>query len=123
LSLHDKQIFLMKIHSSSLTFSHASLSRQQVGKQSSAQSKDEIKELLSIRNSHDGSNSLFPSYPPEEIRQSLDISELNSTKDLENSVPPRDIRVLRALTAYSEEFNKLLVDQHTRVAPGIDAYV
>jgi hypothetical protein len=113
----------MKIHSSSLTHTHASLSRQQVGKQSSARNKDE-KELPSVKNVSDHNNPHYPSTPSEEIRPVLEISGLSSTfPDKNNSVPLRDTRVLRALTAYSQEFNKPLADQNSRVAQGIDTYV
>lgn len=113
----------MKIHSSSLTHTHASLNRQPVGKQNSARNKDE-KELLSVDKVRELSNSHYPLNPSEEIRPVLDISGLsNAFPDKDNSVRPPDTRVLRALSAYSQELNQPLADQSNHLAQRIDTFV
>jgi hypothetical protein len=113
----------MRIHSSSLTLTPSSFNQQQVGKQGSAQNKNEIKEPLFTNGSHDNHPPFFPSYSPEEIRQTLAVAGLNiTTIDKENTVPPRDTRILRALTAYNQELNKPFLAQRARVTPGIDIY-
>jgi len=113
----------MKIHSSSLTRTQASINRQPVGKQNSARNKDE-KELPNVDKVRELSNSHYPSNPSEEIRPVLEIpGPSNAYTDKDNSVRPRDTRVLRALSAYSQELNQPLADLNNHLAQRIDTFV
>jgi len=109
----------MRIHSSSLTFSPINLN-QNVGKNNSAQNKDENE--LSV--AKDTQNKKFnqPS-SPEEIKKTLDnVGLAIDLSNQDNIIKPTNSRTLRALSAYTQEFNAPLQDQRAQLITGIDAY-
>ncbi|TAK61143.1 hypothetical protein [Methylobacter sp.] len=107
----------MRIHSSSLTFSPLNLN-QKVGKNGSAQNKDEHE--LSI--AKDAQNKKQPS-SPEEIKKTLDnVGLAIDLSSQDNIIKPTNSRTLRALSAYTQEFNAPLQDQRAQLIIGIDAY-
>ncbi len=106
----------MKIHSSSLTFSPISLN-QKVGRNNSAQNKDqnELPDTLNKKTNKPSSS--------EEIKKALDnVSSAIDLSDQDNLIKPTNSRTLRALSAYTQEFNAPLQDQRAQLITGIDAY-
>ncbi|MDO9268742.1 MAG: hypothetical protein Q7T96_06475 [Methylobacter sp.] len=109
----------MRVHNSSLTFSPIGLN-QKVGRNNSAQNKDENE--LSV--AKDAQNKKFnqPS-SPEEIKKTLDnVSLAIDLSGQDNIIKPTDSRTLRALSAYNQAFNAPLQDQRAQLITGIDAY-
>ncbi|HEY8034233.1 MAG TPA: hypothetical protein VIF37_01420 [Methylobacter sp.] len=109
----------MRIHSSSLTFSPINLN-QKVGGNNNAQNNDEHNHKLSV--AKDAPNKKQPS-SPEEIKKTLD--NVGLTVDLsgqDNIIKSTNTRTLRALSAYTQEFNAPLQDQRAQLITGIDAY-
>ncbi len=109
----------MRIHSSSLAFSPINFN-QNVGKNNSAQNKDENE--LSV--AKDAQNKKFnqPS-SPEEIKKTLDnVGLAIDLSSQDNIIKPTNSRTLRALSAYTQEFNAPLQDQRAQLITGIDAY-
>jgi hypothetical protein len=103
----------MRIHSSSLNLP-TSLN-QKVGTNGSAQNNNE----QSIEEDVQNKKSNLPASTIEEIKKTLDTIDFASKG---NSIKPTDTRTLRALSAYSQEFN---APQQARLAEsltGIDAY-
>ncbi|TRW89930.1 hypothetical protein [Candidatus Methylobacter oryzae] len=105
----------MKIHSSSLTFSPIGLN-QKTGRNDSAQNKDP-NELTDTQNK----NTNKPS-SPEEIKKALDTVAAVDLSGQDNLIKPTDSRTLRALSAYTQEFNALQQEQRAQLITGIDAY-
>ncbi|MFI3155663.1 MAG: hypothetical protein QX199_05860 [Methylococcaceae bacterium] len=106
----------MKIHSSSLTFSPIGLN-QKIGRNDSAQNKDP-NELSDTQNKKTNKPS-----SPEEIKKALDnVSSAIDLSDQDNLIKPTNSRTLRALSAYTQEFNAPLQDQRAQLITGIDAY-
>lgn len=106
----------MKIHSSSLNFSPLGFNPK-VGKNNSALNKDE-KALLVVQEAQNPKANKFPS--PEEIEKTINDFDLANQN---NIIKPTDLRTLRALSAYNEQFNALLQEQRGQLLTGIDAYV
>ncbi len=109
----------MRIHSSSLTFKPIDLN-QKVGRNNSAQNKD--KNGLSVAQDEQNKKSNQTS-SPEEIKKAL--NNVNSGIDSsgqDNIIKPTNARTLRALSAYTQEFNAPLQDQRAQLITGIDAY-
>lgn len=106
----------MRIHSSSLTFSPIGLN-QKVGRHDNAQNNDP-NELADTQNKKNATPS-----SSEEIKKALD--NVNSVIDLSNQdnlIKPTNSRILRALSAYTQEFNAPQLDQRAQLITGIDAY-
>jgi len=109
----------MRVHSSSLTFSPISFN-QKVGKNNSAPSKDNND--LSV--AKDTQNKQFnqPS-SPEEIKKVLDNGSLTiDLSNQDNIIKPTNSRTLKALSAYTQEFNAPQQEQRAQLVTGIDAY-
>ena len=114
----------MKIHSSSLTLRQPSLNRQPIGKQTNARNKDENTIAPGIRTSDAGLNGQTSAQSSEQVKPITEISRLNNSPDDKAfAFSPRDSRVSKALTAYSQELNQLLVDPSSRAAQVIDTFV
>lgn len=109
----------MRIHSSSLTFSPIN-HNQKIGRNNSAQNKDENE--LSV--AKDAQNKKFnQSSISEEIKKTRnDISLAIDLSGQDNIIKPTDSRTLRALSAYNQAFNAPLHDQRAQLITGIDAY-
>lgn len=108
----------MRIHSSSLTFSPLG-PNPKVGRNNSAQNKDENE--LPVAKDAQNKNP-YPS-SPEEIKKTLDnVSLAIDLSGQDNIIKPTDSRALRALSAYTQEFNAPLQDQRAQLITGIDAY-
>lgn len=106
----------MKIHSSSLTFSPTGLS-QKVARNDSAQNKAP-NELSDSQNKPANKPS-----SPEEIKKALDnVSSVTDLSSQDNLIKPTNARTLRALSAYTQEFNAPQQDQRAQLITGIDAY-
>lgn len=114
----------MKIHSSSLAFTPIGFN-QQVGKNNSAQNKNEKDELLASRDSKNKplNQAILPSSTPDEIKKTLDNAGfgLDPIKQV-NLIKPIDSKTSRALSAYSRELNSPMQDQRTQLITGIDIY-
>lgn len=109
----------MRIHSSSLTFSPISLN-QKIGQNNSAQNKDENE--LSVAKDAQNKKINQPS-SPEEIKKTLDnVGLAIDLSSQDNIIKPTNSRTLRALSAYTQEFNAPLQDQRAQLITGIDAY-
>lgn len=107
----------MRIHSSSLTFSPINLN-QKIGGYNNAQNKDEHE----LPVAKDAQNKKQPS-SPEEIKKTLDnVSLAIDLSGQDNLIQPINSRTLRALSAYTQEFNAPLQDQRAQLITGIDAY-
>ncbi|HEY8219629.1 MAG TPA: hypothetical protein VIF86_05965 [Methylobacter sp.] len=109
----------MRIHSSSLTFSPIKFN-QNVGKNNSAQNKDE-NELSVTKDAQ--SKKINQSSLSEEIKKTR--NDVGLTIDLtgqNNIIKPTDSRTLRALSAYNQAFNAPLQEQRAQLISGIDAY-
>ncbi|MGZ8158112.1 MAG: hypothetical protein ACXWT4_04805 [Methylobacter sp.] len=107
----------MRIHSSSLNFSPLG-PNPKVGRNNSAQNKDE-NEFPVAKNAP---NKNQPS-SPEEIKKALDnVGLAIDLSGQDNIIKPTDSRTLRALSAYTQEFNAPLQDQRAQLITGIDAY-
>lgn len=107
----------MRIHSSSLTFSPINLN-QKVGRNNNAQNKDERELFVG----QDAQNKNQPS-SPEEIKKTLDnVGLAIDLSSQDNIIRPINSRTLRALSAYTQEFNAPLQDQRAQLITGIDAY-
>lgn len=109
----------MEIHSSSLTFSPVGHNRQFIGKDDSAQNKNEANELSIVKKSHNPRLNRVLS--PGEIKETLDNTNLSL--DRHNTDRPTDIRILKALNAYHQAINQPLLDQRVELITGIDTYV
>lgn len=108
----------MRIHSSSLIFQPISLN-QKVGRNNSAQNKDKNELSVSI----DEQNKTNQASSPEEIKKTLDsVSLAIDSSSQDNIIKPTNSRTLRALSAYTQEFNAPLQDQRAQLITGIDAY-
>ena len=99
----------MRIHSSSLN-SFPGLN-QKIGRNDSAQNKNPSIEK-------DAQSKSQPS-SPEEIKKTLANVDLTSQN---NIITPTDPRILRALSAYNQEFNAPQQAQRAQLITGIDAY-
>lgn len=109
----------MRIHNSSLTFTPISLN-QKVGRSDSAQNKD--KNELPVEKDAQNKKINKPS-SPEEIKKTLvNVSSVIDLSDQDNIIKPTNSRALRALSAYTQEFNAPLQDQRAQLITGIDAY-
>ncbi|TAN70790.1 MAG: hypothetical protein EPN17_03900 [Methylobacter sp.] len=107
----------MKIHSSSLTFSPI-LPNQKSGRNDGAQNNEP-----SVAKDAQNKKVNQPS-SPEEIKKTLDNKSLGlDLSSQDNIIKPTDSRTLRALSAYTQEFNAPLQDQRAQLITGIDAYV
>jgi hypothetical protein len=107
----------MRIHSSSLTFSPINLN-QKVGRNNSAQNNDEHERSVA----KDAPNKSQPS-SPEEIKKTLDnVGLAIDLSDQDNIIKPTNSRTLRALSAYTQQFNAPMQDQRAQLLTGIDAY-
>jgi hypothetical protein len=107
----------MRIHSSSLTFSPINLN-QKVGRNNNAQNKDEH-ELPVAKDAQNNNQSSSP----EEIKKTLDnVGLAIDLSSQDNIIRPLNSRTLRALSAYTQEFNAPLQDQRAQLITGIDAY-
>lgn len=109
----------MRIHSSSLNFSPLG-PNQKVGGDSSAKNNDENK--LSVAQDPQNKKTNQPS-STEEIKKALDIvkSGIDSSSQ-DNIIRPTNSRTLRALSAYTQEFNAPQQNQRAQLITGIDAY-
>jgi hypothetical protein len=105
----------MRIHSSSLNFPPTSL-KQNAGRNSNGQNND-LSGAKETRNKHVNQPS-----SPEEIQQKLKNTSLEVDLTNKNIIKPTDSRTLRALSAYTREFNAPLHDQRTQSITGIDIY-
>ncbi len=105
----------MRIHSSSLIFSPANLN-QRTDRNTNGQNND-------LTNAKETNNKVInqPS-SPEEIKQKLENTGLEVDSTNKNIIKPTDSRTLRALSAYSREFNAPLQDQRSQLITGIDVY-
>lgn len=109
----------MRIHNSSLVFQPISLN-QKVGRNNSAQNKDKNELSVSIDEQNKKSNQASS---PEEIKKTLDnVSLAIDSSSQDNIIKPTNSRTLRALSAYTQEFNAPLQDQRAQLITGIDAY-
>jgi hypothetical protein len=108
----------MRIHSSSLTFSPIGRN-QQVGKDNSAQNKDQNEPYVTKDAQNKASN---PISTPEEIKKTLGDIRLSVDSMRQNNIQPINSRTLRALSAYTQEFNAPLQEQRAQLLTGIDAY-
>lgn len=108
----------MRIHSSSLNFSPINLS-QKIGKNNNAQNNDEHERSVA----KDAPNKSQPS-SQEEIKKTLDnVGLVLDLSGQDNIIKPTDLRTLRALSAYTQQFNAPMQDQRAQLITGIDAYV
>jgi hypothetical protein len=113
----------MRIHSSSLTLTPASFSRQQAGKQINGQNKDEKNEVLINSEDHGNNQPIYPTYSAKEISYKTENGALPvHLTDNANTNSPINTRASRALNAYSLELNKLPPDHSTRTIQRIDTY-
>ena len=115
----------MVIHSSSLTFSRVGFNRSEIGKNESAQKKNENNELSvsKVSSARKFNQALTPVYSPDEIKQRLDDTDLNmALTNPEHSYKPTDVHTLKALNAYSKAINQPLQDQRAELIAGIDTY-
>ncbi len=109
----------MRIHSSSLVFSPIGLN-QKVGRNDNAQQHD--KNDLSVEKDTQNKKTDKPS-SPEEIKKALDnVSSALDLSGQDNLIKPTNPRTLRALSAYTQEFNAPQQDQRAQLITGIDAY-
>jgi hypothetical protein len=104
----------MKIHSSSLNLPIGGLN-QKLGKNGSAQNNNEQSVEKDVQNK----KSNLPASTIEEIKKTLDAIDSTSKS---NSIKPTDTRTLKALSAYSQEFNAPQQAQLAESLTGIDAY-
>ena len=109
----------MRIHSSSLTFKPID-PNQKVGRNNSAQNKD--KNGLSVAKDEQNKKSNQTS-SPEEIKNALNNVSLSiDSSSQDNIIKPTNTRTIRALSAYTQEFNAPLQDHRAQLITGIDAY-
>jgi len=107
----------MRIHSSSLTFSPINLN-QNAGKNNNAQNKDELSVAKDTQNKKFNQPS-----SSEEIKKALDnVGLAIDLSNQDNIIKPTNSRTLRALSAYTQEFNAPQQDQRAQLITGIDAY-
>lgn len=107
----------MRIHSSSLAFTPVGLN-QKVGGNNSAQNKGDTD--LSVAKDTPNQN---PPSTQEQIKKTLDsVSQNLDLPGQDNLIEPINSRTLRALTAYTQEFNAPLQSQRAELITGIDAY-
>lgn len=109
----------MRIHSSSLTLTSVKFNQQAVDKQNNAPKKNE-----SVYTSETKDNSsVFSSFSYEESSKVSAPSGLTIHTIAEESIiPPQNNRILKALSAYSQELKQPSVDQHAFAFKGIDTY-
>lgn len=105
----------MRIHSSSLNFAPSSLN-QKAGRNNNGQNND----VSSAKETK--SKTINQPSSPEEIKQKLQNTGLQVDLKNKNIIKPTDSRTLRALSAYTREFNAPLHDQRTQSITGIDIY-
>lgn len=106
----------MRIHSSSLTFSPLGPNHK-AGRNVGAQNNG-----LSVEKDAQSKKLNQPS-STEEIKKTLDNVSLGiDLSGQDNIIKPTDSRTLRALSAYTQEFNAPLQDQRAQLITGIDAY-
>ena len=102
----------MKIHSSSLTPTPVRLS-QPSGRDNSAPNNG-----VSAANGTQDKKANQPSSTEEIKKASLSIGLASQ----DNIIKPTDSKTLRALSAYTQQFNAPLQDQRAQLITGIDAY-
>jgi hypothetical protein len=110
----------MRIHSSSLTLTPVKFNQQAVDKQNNASKKNET---VYTSDTNDNT-SVFSSFSYEESKK---ISEYTGqaihTIAEESIIPlPRNNRILKALSAYSQELKQPSLDQRAPAIKGIDTY-
>jgi hypothetical protein len=105
----------MKIHSSSLTLSSPG-SRQQVGKDSTAQNNAPSPSI-----DKDAQNQKIT--PPSTIEQIKKVLANSDETSSSNIIKPTDARTSRALSAYTQEFNAPQQAQRAQLITGINTYV
>jgi len=109
----------MRIHSSSLTLTPVKFNQQTVDKQNNIPKKNETVFAGEINDKSPD----FSSFSYDEIKSAFEASGLQSTAITEESiVPPQNNRILKALSAYSQELKQPSVDQHAFAIKGIDTY-
>lgn len=105
----------MRIHSSSLIFSPTNLN-QKTDRNNSKQNN----ELNNAKQAPGKSTNQTST--PDEIKQTLKNTGIEVDFTNNSLIKPTDSRTLRALSAYTREFNAPLQDQRTQLITGIDFY-
>ncbi len=109
----------MRIHSSSLTLTPVKFNQQAVDKQNNAPKKNESVYTSETKDK----NSVFSSFSYEESSKVSAPSGLKILAITEESIaPPRNNRILKALSAYSQELKQPSLDQRAPAIKGIDTY-
>lgn len=109
----------MRIHSSSLTLTPVKFNQQAVDKQNNAPKKNETV----LTGDTNDNNAVFSSFSYEEIKTVSEPPGLNiKTLAEESIVPPQNNRILKALSAYSQELKQPSVDQRAPAIKSIDTY-
>jgi hypothetical protein len=112
----------VRIHSSSLSFTSATLKQHPFAKQNSTPNKIESLATSSPHANNFSQSALAP-YPSEQIEPSLELKRLAADQFDRAFSQPQNTKTARALNAYRQEINQtLLAPQFGNVTPKIDIY-